>query len=43
MKKFLQEHPDFLENSLAADVKTRERAMLFISKGIYEYGKNRCT
>jgi orotate phosphoribosyltransferase len=36
MKKFLQEHPDFLENSLAADVKTRERAMLCISKGIYE-------
>jgi orotate phosphoribosyltransferase len=36
MKKFLEEHPDFLENSLGSDAKTRERAMLCISKGIYE-------
>jgi orotate phosphoribosyltransferase len=36
MKKFLEEHPDFLEKSLCADDKTRERAMLCISKGIYE-------
>lgn len=36
MIEFLKEHPDFLENSLGADVKTRERAKLCISKGIYE-------
>ncbi|MGE5615116.1 MAG: orotate phosphoribosyltransferase [Bacillota bacterium] len=36
MKKFLEEHPEFLENSLCGDAKTRERAKLCISKGIYE-------
>ncbi|MGI6669342.1 MAG: orotate phosphoribosyltransferase [Acetivibrionales bacterium] len=36
MKKFLDEHPDFLEKSLCADARTRERAKLCISKGIYE-------
>ena len=36
MKKFLKEHPEFLENSLKADVKTAERARLCIEKKIYE-------
>lgn len=36
MKKFVQEHPEFMENSLKADVKTAERAMLCIEKRIYE-------
>lgn len=36
MKKFLEEYPDFLENSLCADAKTRERAKLCIGKGIYK-------
>lgn len=35
MKKFLKEHPEFMENSLNADVKTAERARLCIEKGIY--------
>ena len=36
MKKFLKEYPEFLENSLKADVKTAERARLCIEKKIYE-------
>ncbi len=36
MKKFLLEHPEFMENSLKADVKTAERARLCIEKRIYE-------
>ncbi len=35
MKKFLEEHPEFLENALKADEKTRERARLCIEKKIY--------
>ena len=36
MKKFLKEHPEFMENSLKADAKTAERARLCIEKRIYE-------
>lgn len=36
MKYFIQEHPDFIENALKADEKTRERARLCIEKRIYE-------
>jgi len=35
MRKFLKEHPEFLEESLNADDKTRERALLCISSKIY--------
>ena len=35
MRSFLIEHPEFLNNALAADEKTRERAELCISKNIY--------
>lgn len=35
MKNFLSEHPGFLENALASDNKTRERAQLCIDKKIY--------
>lgn len=36
MEKFLQEHPEFLKNSLDADDKTQERAKLCIEKKIYD-------
>ncbi len=36
MKMFLREHPEFIEDSLNADKKTKERAKLCISKGFYE-------
>jgi hypothetical protein len=35
MRKFIKEHPEFLENSLNGDSRTRERAQLCIEKGIY--------
>lgn len=35
MKVFMKEHPEFIENSLKADNRTRERAQLCIDKGIY--------
>jgi broad specificity phosphatase PhoE/orotate phosphoribosyltransferase len=35
MKSFLEKHPEFIENSLASDEKTRERAKLCLEKGIY--------
>jgi hypothetical protein len=35
MKTFLREHPEFLENALKSDDKTRERARLCIEKEIY--------
>ncbi len=35
MKDFLKRHPEFMKNSLEADVKTRERAQLCIEKNIY--------
>lgn len=35
MKKFIKEHPEFLENALKADNRTKERAQLCIDKGIY--------
>ncbi|HEX2945771.1 MAG TPA: orotate phosphoribosyltransferase [Clostridia bacterium] len=35
MKAFLDEHPGFLENALASDEKTRERAQLCIDKKLY--------
>jgi len=36
MRQFLVEHPEFLENSLAADERTRERAKLCIEKDVYK-------
>ncbi|MCX7711033.1 MAG: orotate phosphoribosyltransferase [Clostridia bacterium] len=36
MKSFLLEHPEFLENALNADEKTKERARLCLDKNIYE-------
>ena len=36
MKAFLDGHPEFLQNALKADEKTRERAKLCIEKKIYE-------
>ena len=36
MKQFLISHPEFLENSLNADEKTRKRAQLLISNNLYE-------
>lgn len=36
MKAFLDGHPEFLQNALEADEKTRERAKLCIEKKIYE-------
>jgi orotate phosphoribosyltransferase len=36
MRSFIKEHPEFLENALKADNRTRERAQLCIDKGIYE-------
>ena len=35
MKKFMKEHPEFLENALNSDPKTVERAKLCIEKGFY--------
>ena len=35
MKGFLEKHPEFIENSLASDEKTRERAKLCLEKRIY--------
>lgn len=35
MKAFLEEHPEFIENALKSDEKTRERARMSIEKGIY--------
>lgn len=35
MKQFLIEHPEFLENSLNADEKTRKRAQLLIDGNLY--------
>ncbi|MDP4094576.1 MAG: orotate phosphoribosyltransferase [Bacillota bacterium] len=35
MKKFLESHPEFLENALVSDDKTRARAELCIQKDIY--------
>ena len=35
MKKFIKEHPEFHEEALKADSRTRERAQLCIEKGIY--------
>jgi orotate phosphoribosyltransferase len=35
MKEFLQQNPKFMEESLNADEKTRERARLCIEKGVY--------
>ncbi|MCX8130659.1 MAG: orotate phosphoribosyltransferase [Clostridia bacterium] len=35
MKEFLETHPEFLENALNADEKTKERAKLCIDKKIY--------
>ncbi|PYG89919.1 hypothetical protein LY28_00519 [Ruminiclostridium sufflavum DSM 19573] len=36
MKAFLQEHPEFLDNSLKSDCKTSERARICIEQNIYE-------
>lgn len=36
MKRFLQEHPEFLRNALNGDEKTKERAQLCLDKNIYE-------
>lgn len=36
MKKFLKKHPEFLQNAIAADEKTKERARLCLEKNIYE-------
>ena len=35
MREFLINHPEFLENSLKADEKTRKRAQLLIDNGLY--------
>lgn len=35
MKSFIKGHPEFLENALKADSRTKERAQLCIDKGIY--------
>lgn len=35
MKKFLVEHPDFLENALISDEKTKKRAQLLIDGNLY--------
>ena len=35
MKQFLIDHPEFLENSLHADEKTKKRAQLLISSNLY--------
>lgn len=35
MRSFIKEHPEFLENALKADSRTKERAQLCIDKGIY--------
>jgi len=36
MRQFLKEHPEFIENSLKGDNRTRERAKLCIENDIYE-------
>ena len=36
MKSFLIEHPEFMENSLSSDEKTKERAKLCLDKKFYE-------
>jgi len=36
MRQFLKEHPEFIENSLKVDNRTRERAKLCIENDIYE-------
>jgi len=38
MKRFLASHPEFLEKSMAADEKTRERARLCIENNLYGLG-----
>ena len=35
MKQFLLDHPEFLENSLKADEKTKKRAQLLIDGNLY--------
>jgi len=36
MKMFLKSHPNFLQNALSSDEKTKERAKLCVEKNIYE-------
>lgn len=36
MKTFLAEHPEFIENAMKSDERTKERARLCIEKGIYK-------
>ena len=36
MRQFLIEHPEFLENSLNADEKTRKRAQLLVNSNLYD-------
>lgn len=40
MKKFLINHPEFLENSLKADEKTKKRAQLLIDGNLYGLNSN---
>lgn len=35
MRSFIKEHPEFMENALKADSRTKERAQMCIDKGIY--------
>lgn len=39
MKKFLQDHPEFLENALKSDEKTKKRATLLVEQDLYGLGK----
>lgn len=41
MKRFLEEHPEFLQNALNADEKTKERAKMCLEKNIYDLEKNK--
>jgi orotate phosphoribosyltransferase len=36
MKEFLDTHPEFMEDSLSGDARTRERALLCLEKGFYK-------
>lgn len=39
MKKFLQDHPEFLENALKSDEKIKKRATLLVEQDLYGLGK----
>ena len=40
MRDFLVEHPEFIENSLNSDEKTKKRAKLLVDQDLYNLNNN---